>query len=52
VKLQAHSWSLFLRDKRVGTLAQALTREDEVGRTFIPNVIRDPPLAAEKIRLS
>jgi len=35
----------------VGTLAQALTREDEVERTVILNVIGDPPLTAEIIRL-
>jgi hypothetical protein len=46
VKLQEHSWSLFLRHKRVGTLAQALTREGAVERTFTLNVIGEIPSTA------
>src|SRR5271165_1442874 len=40
--------SLFLWRKRVGTLAQALTREDEVERTFRLKCSRRHSLAAEK----
>jgi hypothetical protein len=35
VKLQEHSWSLFLWHKKGEKLAQALTREDEIERTSI-----------------
>lgn len=38
--------------KGVGTLAQALTREGEVERTFILNVIGETALPPDKIRLS